>query len=217
MEAILPDLNTGYIKYRNKILDSLDSGKILNLIGSLATKNAMLPVEYQVSISDEIYYEKIKQITISKCNHCNSDYPILDEKGKATKETEQRPTEHNFQDVRVYQMMLPIITSFVCGSNYADFWTCKKCKKANRLSKTKFIKTALQKPYYLKVVPESPKRKDGLDRHFLTKSKEWAWNFLYEVEHQMGEYRRNYVSKNQGFENQEVNLDKELETLDLWK
>lgn len=213
MEAILPDLNTGYIKYRNKIIDSIDSGKILNAIGSLYATNGMLPKEHQIIIDDDLYNEKIKQTTIAKCNHCKSEYPRLDDKTK----TEERPTEHNFHDVRVYTIMIPLLASYVSGNEYDKVWKCSKCNKVNRLTRTKFIKTALQKPYFLQVMPNPPSRKDGLiDRQtYFKKIRKWAWSFLDELEYQMGEYRRNYVPKNSEFVDHDANSQMKLDE-DLW-
>ena len=216
MEAILPDLNTGYIKYRNKIMESIDAGKFLNAIGSLYAENGMLPKEHQIIIDDELYNEKIKQITMIKCNHCTSEYPHLDKEGK----TEERPTEHNFQQVRVYKLMLPLIGSLMTGQDYEDVWQCFKCKKINKMSQAKFIKTELKKPYYLQVVPNPPDRKDGLtDRQtYYKRIRKWAWQFLDELEFQMGEYRRNYQPKNNEYQDQDVNShNSEFGDLEQWQ
>ena len=128
MEAILPDLNTGYIKYRNKIMESIDAGKFLNAIGSLYATNGMLPKEHQIVIDDELYNEKIKQVVLIKCNHCTSEYPIPNKPDK----TEDRATEHNFEEIRIYKLMLPLIGSLMSGNKYEDVWTCSKCKETNR-------------------------------------------------------------------------------------
>jgi len=173
-----------------------------------------LPKEHQIIIDDDLYNEKIKQITIAKCNHCTTEYPRTDDKTKP----EVRPTEHNFQDVRVYQIMIPLIASYISGSEYDKVWNCSKCHKANRLAQTKFIKTALQKPYFLQVVPNPPNRKDGIIdmQTYLKKIRKWVWGFLDELEYQMGEYRRNYVPKNEGFRDHDVNSQMTLDE-DLWQ
>lgn len=194
MEAILPDLNTGYIKYRNKILESVDSGKFLNAIGSLYAENGMLPKDYQVKINDDIFNDLIKHNTIVKCNNCTSEYPTVKD---ATK-SEERQTEHNFEDIRVYTSVLDSDLSFILGKDLDKLWLCPKCNKTNRLTASKFIKTALEKPFFLGVVPNPPQRKDGIDdkQTYYKKIRKWVWNFLDELEYKMGEYRRNYVPKN---------------------
>lgn len=215
MEAILPDLNTGYIKYRNKIMESIDAGKFLNAIGSLYAENGMLPKEHQIIIDDELYNLKITQTTMIKCNHCTSEYPRLDKPDK----TEERPTEHNFKDIRTYKLMLPLIGSFMVGQDYEDVWNCSKCKKINKMRDAKFIKTELKKPFYLQVVPNPPNRTDGLaDRKYAKILRKWAWQFLDELEYQMGEYRRNYVPKNNEYQDHDVNShNSETESLEEWQ
>ena len=216
MEAILPDLNTGYIKYRNKILESIDAGKFLNAIGSLYATNGMLPKEHQIIIDDEMYREKIKTITMIKCDFCVTEYPSVTKPDK----TEERPTEHNFQEVRVYKLMLHLIGSFMSGQDYEEVWNCPKCKKVNRMKDAKFIKTELKKPYYLQIVPNPPNRKDGLaDRQtYYKKIRKWAWQMLDELEYQMGEYRRNYVPKGNEFEDHKVNSTEiDDESLEQWQ
>ena len=215
MEAILPDLNTGYIKYRNKIMESVDAGKFLNAIGSLYATNGMLPKEHQIIIDDELYNEKIKEVTIVKCNHCVSEYPSTSKPDKI----EERATEHNFQDTKIYKVLVPLLSSFISRSDYDEVWKCSKCKKTNRLAQTKFIKTALQKPFYLQVVPNPPSRKDGLaDRQtYYKRVRKWCWQMLDELEFQMGEYRRNYVPKGDTYQDHDVNSKQEdSESLDIW-
>lgn len=216
MEAILPDLNTGYIKYRNKIMESIDAGKFLNAIGSLYAENGMLPKEHQIIIDDELYNQKVTQTTIIKCNHCLSEYPRIDKPDK----TEERATEHNFNDIRTYKLMLPLLGTFMLKSDYEEVWNCCKCKKTNRMRDAKFIKTELKKPFYLQVVPNPPNRKDGLsDRQtYYKRIRKWAWQFLDELEYQMGEYRRNYIPKNNEFNDHDVNShNSDTESLEEWQ
>lgn len=175
-------------------MESIDSHKFLNAIGSLYAENGMLPKDYQIQISDQLYNEKIKHSELALCNFCTSEYDSLIDKDKK----EERPTEHDFNVLRVYESVLPSELSFILGKDTDKLWLCPKCHKTNRLAVTKFIKPELQKPFFLGIVPNPPQRNDGIDdvQSYYKKIRKWVWNFLDELEFKMGEYRRNYIPKN---------------------
>jgi hypothetical protein len=67
----------------------------------------------------------------------------------------------------------------------------------NRLDSTKLLQEVLKEPYYLKVLPKPPGRKDGMmgRTQFKIKFSTWFWLALSSIEAQMGRYRENYQPK----------------------
>ena len=118
-QARLPDINTQYIKFTNEAVNSWKSKNYESCLGSLFTLNGMLPQEYRVTISNEQYLEKTKEILIVVCTDC----------GKET-EREKIPIRH---------LMLPMLDSILAKKKYDDFWFCPGCKVRNKLIETEMI------------------------------------------------------------------------------
>ena len=108
----------------------------------------------------------------------------------------QIPTEILTSSVKVFDLLLPFLESILLKKKYEKVWLCPGCKKVNKIKITKKIIPEREKPYYLKVVPESPIRPMGIDRFFRVKFEKWFWNFLEEINWQEVLYRKEYISQN---------------------
>ena len=191
-QAILPDLNTAYIRYRNLILEKISSKDFTLCLGALYALNAILPKEYQVKVSTIEYKKATQTGLIVICNHCTS----LKKDEKNDKMVES-PTEHDYNNIVIYKKLLDSVSQVISGKTYEKLWDCPKCHKPNKLEKTEIIKIALQEPIHFQVVPNAPERKDSIaersnyDKELI----KWILQFLGEIEYQMGRHRREYVPK----------------------
>lgn len=171
-QARLPDVNTAFIKWRNKIVTALEAEKYTAALGSLNNFNACLPKEYQVQVSTELYEQKLEaEKLMVQCKHCNEqiEYKTIKKMEILCTPQEQLITNHPTKNV----------------------WVCSLCQKENLTIKSEFIKAKLPNPYYLGVVPDPPERKDGiLDRFsYHKKIEHWAWTMLGELEFKAAQFR----------------------------
>lgn len=137
----------------------------------------LLPQDYRPTISTQGFEELTNQNLFAVCKECD--------------------VRNNFASVKVRQVTLPFLSSIVCGKTTEEAWICLECKKTNRLNSTKFIQEVLKEPYFLKVLPKPPGRKDGMlgRTQFKIKFSTWFWLALSSIEAQMGRYREEYQPK----------------------
>jgi len=186
-QARLTDINTAAITYRREVISGLKAKNYSACFGSLYALNGLLPEEYRVKISDIIYEDKTKQDIFVKCKFCQID--------------------QDFKIVKKFDLLLPLIKRILSSKTHEKIWVCTDCKKNNLLEQTELIQKILGEPYFLKVVPKPPERKDGLmDRAtYHSKIQVWIWTFLDEIEERMAKFRDDNWSKG----------DQMDETLDL--
>lgn len=174
-QARLPDINTAFIKWRNKAVTALESNKYAAAIGALNNFNACLPkipINYQVFISDELYAQKLAaEKLLVHCKQCDEDV--------------------DYRFVKKINVLCDSLEQTITRSKYKNVWVCSACQKDNLTNMTEFSKTTLPNPYYLGVVPDPPQRKDGiLDRHtYHKKIEKWCWVMLGELEFAAAKFR----------------------------
>lgn len=190
MQARLPDINTAYIKYRNKAFDNIESGHYHLCISALYNLNALLAEPYRVKVSTKDYLEKIKQDIFFKCSKCKEE-TIKDQ-------------------IRILNVMVPLLTNFISDKKSVQVWLCPNCSHENILQTTEISQEVLPNPVYFKVVPEPPQRKDGLMSRWTyhIKFTQWAENFLTELEAQMAQFRDDNWSKEDDiYTDHEIEID----------
>jgi len=177
MQAELPDKNTAFIVYRRESISSWKSGKYDACIGALYSLMGLLPSEYRPSLSTEEFELMTTQNLMAVCTDCSA--------------------ENNFAEVQTYNVILPFIAHIISGQQSEKVWLCKICSKENRLSTTKLIQKVLKEPYFLKVLPQPPGRRDGMmgRTQYKIKFSTWFWLALSSIEAQMGRYREEYQPK----------------------
>lgn len=176
-QARLPDINTAYITYRREVISSLKSRNYSACFGSLYALNGLLPVEYRVKISSIDYEEKTRQDIFVICKFCK--------------------IELDFKTIKVFDLLLPLVNSVLSANTHERIWVCTACNKNNRLEQTDMKQKILSEPYFLRIVPKPPQRKDGLmDRStYHSKIAVWIWTFLDELEERMAQFRDDNWSK----------------------
>lgn len=186
-QARLPDVNTAFIKWRNKAVISLESEKYTACIGALNGFNACLPDKYRVRVSTDEYMLKLAQEKLLvTCSHC--------------------ATQTDFREVKKSMIVTTPIIELITGLKQQKVWTCAKCKKDNEITQSEFIKTKLPDPYYLGVVPNPPTRKDGImDRTtYHRKMEAWVWTFIGELEEKASEFREDNWQKSENMAEIEI-------------
>jgi len=177
MQAELPDKNTAFIVYRRESISSWKSGKYDACVGALYSLMGLLPSDYRPTISTEEFDILTSQNLMAVCSECS--------------------TENNFAQVKTFNMTLPFLANVISGQQTEKVWSCISCGRDNRLSTTKLIQKVLKEPYFLKVIPSPPGRKDGMlgRTQFTIKFSSWFWLALSSIEAQMGRYREEYQPK----------------------
>lgn len=189
MQANLPDINSAYIKYRNKAFDNLDSGHYHLCYAALDTLNAMLEEPYCVKIDTKLYREKTKLDVFYKCQGCGEE---------TIKES-----------VQIFHVLIVGLKTLISNAKTEEVWVCSKCGKENELTKTEINKEELPNPVFFGVVPEAPQRTNALmsDRAYHLAFTKWATNFLKEIEHGMKKYRSDYKSTDDEVYDSDIEID----------
>lgn len=206
-QSLLIDMNSGWFKHKTEVNDGLKTHNYAQVIGSLNALNALLPNDYRIAIDDDLYNEKIKGNLVAQCNHCTS---VIIPDPKKPEDEQEVPTQKDYAKLTVLHLLLDRFEQMATGKKYDDFWRCDSCKQLNRLSETKFKQIILRKPFYLKVVPEAPRRKIGVDgRHvYHNLFENWARNFLAELNAQAQKFRQEYKpADGEGGEGEDVNME----------
>lgn len=196
-QARLPDINAAFTKHRNEVVSSLKSGGYDAVFGALYALNALLPEDpideethfpkYRVVVSDIDYLKLTKPITFCNCYHCN--------------------TRHNYDNVKVFEMLLPIKDQIITNRKYSKSWICPKCKEICKVRPNDFSETSVKEPSFIGVVPKPPRRQEGLmDRSsYHRKVTQWAWTMLDELENKMALFRDDNWTKKDNFSDDDEN------------
>lgn len=174
-QAKLPDINAGFVRYRNYGIQCMEQKNYNGVVTALNGINALLPEEYRVEVNTDKYLESIQEKTLLVCEFCNGEVSL--------------------SDIKPIKLFLPYVIRFISNEEHQTVWECIKCHGINKLKDSKRITETHQQPYFNKVVPVMPKRKDGLQTRskFHVNFTEWFVKFLEELEHQLGLYRKEYV------------------------
>lgn len=123
-------------------------------------------------MSDELYAQKLEaEKLMVHCKHCDQ--------------------EIDYHTIKNIDILCNSIEQLVTDQLTKKVWICSMCGKENLTKQSEFTKAKLPNPYYLGVVPDPPKRKDGImDRFdFIKKIEHWCWNMLGELEFAAAKFR----------------------------
>ena len=193
----LPNIAQNFGYYKNLAINCLQRKDFDGARSALMNLNTSLGNDYLVNISTEQYEDAVKTQLMFQCSGCfQTEKKIINEgeDDEYTKEI-QVPSEIPDEQVKVFDMILPLIASVVQDSKTKRVWFCPKCNHENDMVSTVKFMSERQRPYFLKVVPDSPISRRGLDRQFPHKFGQWFYNFLEEITAQEVLYRKEYVSQ----------------------
>ena len=177
MQAALPDLNSAIIRYRTLITSCLEQRNYVGCMGGLYSLNALLPTEYRVTVSTEEFDKLTKTNLFMICKHCSKEF----------KNTE----------IKMSDSLLPYIIQCIRQKKYEKVWFCPGCKKQSSLKDTEMKQEKIGNYNYLHVMPDPPKREDGLmDRRYFKKNMQiWVWTFMGELEERCGKLRHDFMNR----------------------
>ncbi len=171
----LIDINTAAITYRRECLQALKMKHFRTCIGSIITLNAELPADdgdhkYRIIIDSTVHYDAVKQNFIIICT-CEAEHP--------------------YYQVVFFDVNLSKQDQIITGIEKERIWLCPKCKVENQLLTSRIVRSSLQKPYYLRTVPEPPQSKQGLlsKLQFNRDMEDWVWLCLNAIEEGFTRFR----------------------------
>ena len=177
MQAKLPDINAALVRARMDALISFSQGNYNQCVASLEAMVALLPEEYQITMTDEDYAEAVKEHEVWKCRHCKEKIPSRD----VRRDTLPMPSS--------LRVLAP-------GRRVYQVWQCPQCGKTSAVAGTDREKSELRGLYFLKAVPEPPRRTPMTNnREFRNEFTTWFRVARREIENMLGHYRADYVSQ----------------------
>lgn len=190
-QARLPDINAAFTKHRNEVISSLKSQNYDNVFGALYALNALLPEfplieetgnpKYRVVVSDVEYRRLTKPQVFAECYHCKE--------------------ESLYDEITVFDMLLPITDQVILKRKFQKSWICPKCNKICKVRPDDFTESSVKEPSFIGVVPKPPRRQEGLmDRsQYHRKVTQWAWTMLDELENKMALFRDDNWTKRDNY------------------
>lgn len=173
----LPDISSAFSFWREFAVNNILKKEWKGAESSLYNINSLLDSAYVVRVNTREYLELVKNNTYWKCGTC----------------TEKTPQAQ----IKVYDIIVPIVKSMLIGNNTETTWFCMHCKKPNIEANTIKIIEEQEQPSYRKIVPSPPTIKIGLHNRMVYESefKAWFYNFLEELQHALALYRVEYVGQ----------------------
>lgn len=167
----LIDLNILALKHLDKAYYALSHQDYDACTAALHSVNAALKDGYRVEFNTQKYREKTEHPTKIFCKPCG--------------------VECNRDDISTWDMLLPLAQQIESGNKFTKAWNCKSCKGINILSESKIEKQILEEPFFLKIVPYPPSRKQNLsDRTtYHIKYKSWFGMVVSELTRQISQLR----------------------------
>jgi len=159
------------------ISSCLDREDYIGSMGGLYSLNALLPAEYRVKVSTEEFNELTKVSCYMICKHCSKEFKDV--------------------EIKISNLLKPYLFNCLTREKYEKVWRCPGCKKESKLKDTEFKQEKIGTYNYLHVMPEPPKREDGLmDRRYFKKNMQiWVWTFMGELEERCGKLRHDFLNR----------------------
>ncbi len=204
--GFLPNISENFHYFRTLATNQLEKKQYVSAASSLYNLNSCLGEEYLVTISTARYRQFVKSKSAYQCNHCTMIIKKVINKGEeneSTKESEV-PTEILISEVKVFDVILPLINSIIQKSNIMKIWICPECKKENEMNNTVPILPQNVNPYFLKIVWDCPIKLSGIQNRlgFNENFQYWFDTFLQEICWQEVLYRKEY-KRQYGFDMEE--------------
>ena len=173
MQSKLPDINNAWVRYRNFGLQCIMERNYVGAIAAVSEINALFPDTYRVTINTEEYNKSVQDTITAVCTKCEK--------------------ETNLADLKIFDLLLTTINSIILNKPTEKAWICTnvECNAINIREKTLMKRRTHKKPNYTQVIPEPPKRVDGIQgrTEYHNSMVKWFYDALEELDHQLGKYR----------------------------
>jgi hypothetical protein len=205
----LPDISGRFSQWTGHAIRSLASRDYDNAIGALNNMNALLDEEHRITVSTQVYNEKVMAEKFFQCNYCTMLINEVVNKGDEHEHTQKVkvPTEVNYADIHIFSLRGSYVQTVLLNTKDSKVWRCPTCKNLNKLINTMIIESVRERPFYIRVIPDPPVRtisnRIGFDRLF----KRYFNNYFEELENALMNYRVEYI-KEHGEDMADLNFDK---------
>ena len=165
-------------------------------VSSINFINADLPEDYKVQVSTHLYNSIVEDRKIIPCEHCTSKETALKE-GKLVLTGKSIPTECSLTEITQYDLEMDWMEQILSGQKTKRVWNCTKCGMLNDMDVKKIKIKKYQAPFYLKIMPEAPKRRRGIQGRssYDNEFKTWFDIAMSEIESQISKYRAEYAAQ----------------------
>ena len=196
MQAKLPDVNAAIVRYRSQALESVKDSDYEMAVSAINFINADLPEDYKVQVSTALYNSIVEDRKIIPCEFCTSKETTLKD-GKLILTGHSIPTECSLTEIIQFDLELDWLEQILSGQKTKRVWNCTKCDKLNDMDVTKIKIKKYQAPFYLKIMPEAPRRKRGIQGRssYNNEFKKWFDIAMSEIESQISKYRAEYAAQ----------------------
>ena len=196
----LPDISSSFGFWRTFAVNKISQKDYNGASAGLYNLNGCLTEEYVITISTRGYEKAVKEQSYFQCDHCTMQIEEITNKGEddEVREKVKIPSEIPYNEVKIFELICPLIEGIITGNKIIKIWICPKCKKENVMNgEWNIITPTKEKPYYLKIVPECPIKLSGLSTRlgWDNKFSKWFYNFLEEIQVSMKNYRVEYIAQ----------------------
>ena len=194
----LPDISGRFNLWSGYALKCVDINNYAGAIGALDNMNALLDEEHRVTVSTEIYNNKITKETTIACKHCTMMEEVTIHKGEddERKEPVEVPTKIRFKDIKIVSLISSLLESVLSNQSSYKVWFCPECKGENMLSSSNIVEDEFESPIYHRVVPKFDIAFDGISERlgFKERFRSYFNQYSQEIENAMMEYRLDYIA-----------------------
>jgi len=136
--GFLPNISENFGYFRQTAINQMEKKQYASAASSLYNLNACLGEDYLVTISTARYSQAVKSKSAYQCNYCTMPFEKIINKGEENESTKeiQIPTEILISEIKILNVILPLIDSIIQKSKTIKIWICPKCHKENEIDKT---------------------------------------------------------------------------------
>lgn len=195
----LPDISGRFNQWTAYANAQLENRNYLGSTAGLMNMNALLDEDHRVTVNTKQYDRQMDTGTLYCCNHCEMKVKEKVNEGEEDEHFEYRNVKREVpsSEVTVFDLKTILMEDVLTGRKSNKSWRCNHCKNYNRITETEIIVPQREQPFYLGIVPESPRKISGLSNRlgFHDNYLKWFHNFQEELEHSMMIYRVDYIQE----------------------
>ena len=195
----LPDISGRFNQWTAYANLQLEKRNYIGSTAGLMNMNALLDEDHRVTVNSKQYDKQMDTGTLYCCNHCQMQVKEKVNEGEEDERIEYRNVKREVQssDVVVFDLKTILMEDVLTGRKSNKSWRCIHCKNYNKIVETEIIVPQREKPFYLGIVSEAPRRISGLSNRlgFHDNYLKWFHNFQEELEHSLMIYRVDYIQE----------------------
>lgn len=195
----LPDISGRFNQWTAYANLQLEKRNYIGSTAGLMNMNALLDEDHRVTVNSKQYDKQMDTGTLYCCNHCEMKIKERVNVGEEDERIEYRNVKREVpsSQVVVFELKTILMEDVLTGRKSNKSWRCIHCKNYNKIVETEIIVPQREKPFYLGIVSEAPRRISGLSNRlgFHDNYLKWFHNFQEELEHSLMIYRVDYIQE----------------------